>query len=128
MLEQKLDNLQGKIIHAGSTITQQQEKNELKRNIEERYKHEEILWRQKSRVQWLNEGEKNTKFFHCSIIHRHLINRITKMDDSQGNSFLTHQEIMHELTYFYKDLLLEPNVDCTSAIKRVTQNIPTLIT
>jgi hypothetical protein len=28
----------------------------------------------------------------------------------------------------YKDLLLEPLVDCTSETKRVTKNIPTLIT
>jgi hypothetical protein len=105
-----------------------QEENELKRKLEERHKQEEILWRQKSRVQWLNEGEKNTKFFHRSMIHRRLINRITKLDDSQGNTLLTHQEIMHELTDFYKDLLSEPNVDRTSAIEWVTQNIPTIIT
>jgi hypothetical protein len=128
MLEQKLENLQGQFIHAGYTITQQQEESELKRKLEERHKQEEILWRQKSWVQWLNEGEKNTKFFHRSMIHRRLINRITKLDDSQGNTLLTHQEITHELTNFYKDLLLEPKVDRTSAIERVTQNIPTIIT
>jgi hypothetical protein len=128
MLEQKLENLQGQFIHVGYTITQQQEESELKRKLEERHKKEEIMWRQKSRVQWLNEGEKNTKLFHRSMIHICLINRITKLDDSQGKTMLTHQEIMHELTDFYKDLLLEPKVDHTSAIERVTQNIPTIIT
>jgi hypothetical protein len=62
------------------------------------------------------------------MIHRRFINRITKLEDSQGNTLLTHQEIMHELSYFYKDLLSEPHVDRTSTIERVTQNIPTLIT
>jgi hypothetical protein len=62
------------------------------------------------------------------MIHRHFINRIMKLEDSQGNTLLTHQEIMHELSGFYKDLLSEPHVDHTSAIERVTQNIPTLIT
>jgi len=50
------------------------------------------------------------------------------MDDSQGNTQLTHQEITHEMTEFYKDLLSEPNVDHTLAIERVTQNISTIIT
>jgi hypothetical protein len=84
--------------------------------------------RHKYQVQWLNEGEKNTKFFHHSMIHRCLINRIMKLDDSQGNTLLTHQEIMHELTDFYMDLLSEPNMDHTSTIERVTKNIPTIIT
>jgi hypothetical protein len=44
------------------------------------------------------------------------------LDESQGNTLLTHREIMH------KYLLLEPNMDRTSAIERVTQNIPTIIT
>jgi hypothetical protein len=62
------------------------------------------------------------------MIHRCLINHTTKLDDSQGNNLLTHQEIMHEQTDFYKDLLSEPKVDLTSTIERVTQNIPTIIT
>jgi hypothetical protein len=45
LLEQKLEDLQEKIIHTGHTTTQQQEENDIKRKLEERYKQEEILWR-----------------------------------------------------------------------------------
>jgi hypothetical protein len=62
------------------------------------------------------------------MIHRRLINRIMKLDESQGNTFLTHQEIKHELIDFYTDLLSKPKMDRTSAIERVTKNIPTIIT
>jgi hypothetical protein len=68
--EQKLENLQAQFIQVGHTITQQHEENELKIKLEERHKQEEILWRHKSRVQWLNEGEKNTKLFHHYMIHK----------------------------------------------------------
>jgi hypothetical protein len=126
-LEQKLEDLQDRVIQMGYMVTQQQEENTIKRKLEERYKQEEILWRHKSHVQWLKEGEKNSKFFHRSMIHRRFINHITKLEDDQGNTLLTHQEITNELTYFYKDLLSEPSVDRTPAIEWVTQNIPALI-
>jgi hypothetical protein len=35
---------------------------------------------------------------------------------------------MHELTYFYKELLSQPQVDRTSTIEQVVQNITTIIT
>jgi hypothetical protein len=62
------------------------EEEQLQEQLEERRKQEEILWKQKSRVQWLKEGEKNTKFFHRAMMHRRHINRITHLEDSQGNT------------------------------------------
>jgi hypothetical protein len=61
------------------------------------------------------------------MIHRCFINHITKLEDDQGNTLLTHQEITNELTDFYKDLLSKTHVDHTPTIEWVTQNIPALI-
>jgi len=61
------------------------------------------------------------------MIHMCFINHIMKLKYEHGNTLLTHQEIMHELTKFYKHLLSEPLVDRTPAIEWVTQNIPTLV-
>lgn len=33
--------------------------------LEETRKQEKIYWRQRSRLQWLREGNENTKFFHA---------------------------------------------------------------
>ena len=62
-----------------------EEEAQLQEQLEERRKQEEILWKQKSKVQWLREGEKNTKKFHRAMIHRRHVNRITHLEDSQGN-------------------------------------------
>jgi hypothetical protein len=104
------------------------EEEKLQEDLEERQKQEEILWRQKSRVQWLKEGERNTKFFHRSMVHRRYINRITQLEDTQGNPILDHASIEVELVNYYKDLLSEPLRDRMSAISKITWHIPSLIT
>lgn len=48
-------------------------------------KREEEFWKLKFRVQWLNEGDANTKFFHTTTIDRRRKNRILGLNDSIGN-------------------------------------------
>lgn len=47
-------------------------------------KDEEIYWKLKSRVQWLNEGDKNTKFFHTKTIARRRRNLMKGLEDGDG--------------------------------------------
>lgn len=37
----------------------------MKKALDQAYKDEKIFWSQKSQHQWLQEGDKNTKFFLC---------------------------------------------------------------
>jgi hypothetical protein len=104
------------------------EEEELKAELEERKKQEEILWRQKSRVQWLKEGEKNTKLFHRSMVHHRYINKITQLEDAQGNPIREHNRIVEELTNYYKDLLTETIDDRMPTIDKITRHIPSLVT
>ena len=60
----------------------EQEK-DLLNQLDARERQEEIYWRQNSKVKWLREGEKNSKFFHNSVVHNKLgsnIHRIKRKD------------------------------------------------
>ncbi|CAL9009767.1 unnamed protein product, partial [Prunus brigantina] len=45
---------------------------------------EALFWQQKSRVKWLQEGDRNTKFFHLSTIVRRRRNKIEKLKNDAG--------------------------------------------
>lgn len=44
--------------------------NVVRTQLNEAYVEEEQYWSQKARVQWLQEGDHNTNFFHASVIQR----------------------------------------------------------
>jgi exonuclease III len=127
-IEKQLEELQKIFISGTRTDDLAQKEEALRKQLEERRQQEEMLWKQKSRVQWLKEGERNTKFFHRTAVHRRHVNRITHLEDSQGNTIREHAKIEEELIHYYRDLLTEPKEDRTEAIQRITRHIPTLVT
>jgi hypothetical protein len=127
-IECKLAEIQKTFISGSRTTELMREEAKLQEQLEERRKQEEILWKQKSRVQWLKEGEKNTKLFHRAMMHRRHVNRITHLEDSQGNPVREHSQIETELINYYQHLLTETKEDRTIAIQRVTKHIPSLVT
>jgi hypothetical protein len=127
-IESRLEALQRTFISGTRTTDLMKEEEELRTKLEERKKQEEILWRQKSRVQWLKEGERNTKFFHKAMVHHRYINRITQLEDAQGNPIREHNQIVEELNTYYKELLTETNEDREEAIQKITRHIPSLVT
>ena len=51
----------------------------LKWNLCSAFRDEELNWKQKSRANWLREGDPNTKFFHATTKQRRARNRVTKL-------------------------------------------------
>lgn len=49
---------------------------ELRKEIEKVLKHEELLWFQKSRSNWLLNRDRNTKYSHSHTLARHRKNKI----------------------------------------------------
>ncbi|CAN6573468.1 unnamed protein product [Malus baccata var. baccata] len=54
------------------------------RDLRSALRNEEAYWKAKSRVQWLREGDKNTKFFHAQTLKRRRYNQIKGLEDSNG--------------------------------------------
>lgn len=64
---------------------------------------EEIHWKQKSRISWLQESEKNTRFFHFPAKIRATKNRIDKVE-YKGNTLENHPQIKAATVEFFSDI------------------------
>jgi len=104
-LEQRMEELQQMDILEGIQEESTKEEGRILNQLEERRKQEEILWRQKSRVQWLREGEKNTKFFHKAMVQHRQRNKIFSIKDHEGKRILQHEEIEKVFVNHFKNLL-----------------------
>lgn len=63
----------------------------------------ESLWRLKSRALWIQEGDKNTKFFHNYANARRANNSIWKIKDDKGRYVVSHYGITRQAVKFFKD-------------------------
>eukprot|EP00253_Pinus_taeda_P014499 PITA_14499 len=90
-------------------------------------KQEEIFWRQKSRVQWLKEGERNTSFFHRSTIANRTHNRISSILNVKGELQTSHKNIEGVLVQYFIGITNENNSDGDQHIKEIIKNIPRMV-
>ena len=76
----------------------------LKREISGLLVKEEKMWKQRSRALWLQEGDKNTRYFHSRATHRYRRNKICELRNQMGQMCTDEDEIAQILTSYYHDL------------------------
>ncbi|XP_074291253.1 uncharacterized protein LOC141618027 [Silene latifolia] len=80
-LERRLLGVQRKLAHGGFNYMLKYEL-KLKTQLNEVLREEELLWFQKSRMEAICDGDRNTRLFHLSTIIRRKNNRIEGLQDS----------------------------------------------
>lgn len=69
--------------------------------LEAAYTEEELYWRQRSRIQWLHSGDRNSSFFHASTRGRRALNKFSVIEDAAGKVIFKEEEIVRTITEYY---------------------------
>lgn len=86
---------------------------------------EEVIWKQRSRVTWLKEGDRNTRFFHLRASQRRKRNRINKLKRVDGSFTEVDEEMAALTTTFYRDLYTSEGTENTD---QLLDSVPVKVT
>ena len=86
------------------------------------------MWLQRSRIIWLQDGDRNTKFFHRKAVWRARKNKIKKLMKPDGTWVEEEKELGCLVTDYFqkmylKDFSLQPDVVLNLFPSEVTQSM-----
>ncbi|KAL0722455.1 hypothetical protein Bca4012_037054 [Brassica carinata] len=97
----------------------------LKAELSLQYRLEEEYWRTKSRIQWLQAGDRNTRFFHSKTKQRRSNNRIIHISDEEGKIYTEVKDVHSQIQKYFQDLYISEGI---SINQNLLNGIPTTIT
>lgn len=112
-------------VQAGQQNDKKERMNSLKRQLTQAYKREEIYWGQKARIQWLKEGDRNTKYFHAVVEGRRKRNNISTLQKENGTWCESEGEIEGEINAYFNKLFTSNN---PKHFDTILSGIPQVIT
>jgi hypothetical protein len=112
-------------LNSSSTTTDHlQEGRYIEQKLCELFEREEIMARQRSRVDWLREGDRNTAFFHARASTRRRSNKINCLIKKDGTRCEDKKEIKTMARDFYMNLFLsEPNVNVEVILDAISTKV-----
>ena len=110
--EEKIGFLRRRLDQAMVSDTRtQQERAELKEELNQAYLEEEIFWKQKSRVMWLRAGDRNTRFFHAVTKAKRIKNTLHSIQDHNGVIHRGQKEVAQVAERYFQNIFTSTPVN-----------------
>ncbi|CAM8981011.1 unnamed protein product [Rhodiola kirilowii] len=96
--------------------------------LDEWFLREELLWKQRSRADWLKEGDRNTRFFHQRASNRRKTNRIEKLKIGEDDWIYKEEEISEHIVRYFASIFSSSRDGSTSQLSEWIQAVPKKVT
>eukprot|EP00253_Pinus_taeda_P023717 PITA_23717 len=106
-IKQELEEVQQRIETQGLSQQNKDHEDKLYAQLCQTLREEETKSILKSRQLWLQEGDKNTAYFHKQATVRKIRNTVSEIMDDERNSYNTQQSIKEAATKHFSKLLTE---------------------
>jgi hypothetical protein len=82
---------------------------QLQREVNSLIEQDDIYLRQRAKIEWLEKGDRNSKFFHACINQRRRANGIHSIADESGRVFSDPEEIEDAFVSYFRALFVSSN-------------------
>ncbi|KAA3475230.1 Retrovirus-related Pol polyprotein LINE-1 [Gossypium australe] len=106
-----------KILELSNSTYLANKEREIRDELENVLEHEDLLWRQKARCDWLQFGDQNTNFFHSRTIKRRKFNRITSLQIDNGDWCSDQEKLQNKEVEFFERLYSEVPTNLRNLLK-----------
>lgn len=105
-VKEKIAGLRGKLgdLRLRGLLDTDKQVSEVKKELEELLHQEEIWWKQRSRISWLKEGDRNTRYFYLKASWRARKNKIRKLRREDGTATSNVEEMEEIARTFFQQL------------------------
>ncbi|CAM8915205.1 unnamed protein product [Rhodiola kirilowii] len=100
----------------------------LSEELDEWLEREELYWRQRSRAEWLKNGDRNTAYFHAKASQRKRRNHIEKLKNNSGELCYSESDITDIVTHYFTDIFQSQVNYCADWWNNEFVAVPKLIT
>lgn len=96
----------------------------LKWNLCAAFRDEELYRKQKSRANWLREGDRNIRFFHATTKQRRARNRVLRLRRSNGSGADTEDDMEQVVICYFLTLFTSSNPsDFDESLRYITEKV-----
>jgi mannosylglycoprotein endo-beta-mannosidase len=118
-----IDDLEAKAEVRPLSVQEIEQKSQSNAEIAKLLREEELKWYQRSKAQFILEGDSNTRYFHCVANGRHRKKLIRSLVQDEG-TIEGHDQLKSFITSYYKGLFGAPEEDNFSFDETRTDDIP----
>lgn len=79
----------------------------------------EVYWKQQVKVEWLREGNRNTKFFHAKALKRRRQNNLERLLDNSGIWCAWNSSLPAVFTNYFENLYASQQCDSQAVLNYV---------
>ena len=84
--------------------------------LEKAYLAEEEFWKERSRILWLQCGDRNSGFFHAITRGRRQVNSFAILEDEEGRIADTEEGIVHTISQYFRNIFSSAGSDCLETV------------